>query len=204
MRVNDLIAFEEDIAACFRRGEIRAPIHLGGGNERQLIDIFANIQPYDWVLAGWRSHFHCLLKGVPPAKLKAAILAGHSISLCFPEYNILCSGIVGGIGPIAVGIAAGLKRKHDLDPSGNSLPRVHVFIGDMTARSGIIHESMAYAKGHRLPVHWIVEDNGRSICTDTAESWGYGFGVGTTPVLSSYKYKLNKPHSGIGEWVNLK
>ena len=33
MTAEELIAFEKDIAECFNRGEIRAPIHLDGGNE---------------------------------------------------------------------------------------------------------------------------------------------------------------------------
>src|ERR1700688_2554029 len=121
----DLLAFEEEIAQEFAAGRIRSPIHLGGGNESQLIDIFSGgnlpdrtIKPHDWVLAGWRSHYHCLLKGAPPAELKAAILAGQSVSLCFPKHKVLCSGIVGGIAPIAVGIAWSLKRRADASPLG--------------------------------------------------------------------------------------
>ena len=39
----DLIAFENDIANDFNAGKIKAPVHLAGGNEQQLIDIFAGI-----------------------------------------------------------------------------------------------------------------------------------------------------------------
>ena len=38
------------------------------------------------------------------------ILEGKSISLCFPEYNIYSSAIVGGVLPIAVGVAMNLKN----------------------------------------------------------------------------------------------
>src|SRR5258708_10240064 len=94
-----------------------------------------------WLLCGCRSHYHCLLKGVPPAELKAAILAGHSVSLCFPKYNILCSGIVGGIAPIAVGLAWAIKRRgYDR--------RVHCFLGDMSAITGIGHEAVTYLPRH--------------------------------------------------------
>ena len=187
----DLLAFEEDIAQEFAAGNIRSPIHLGGGNEKQLIEIFETIRPQDWVLAGWRSHYHCLLKGVPPAKLKAAILAGHSVSLCFPEHRILCSGIVGGIAPIAVGMAWAIKQRRE-----NT--RVHCFIGDMTAESGIVHEAVKYAAGHDLPIMWIVEDNGLSVCTSTKESWGVPAGF---PEITRYHYTLSRPHAGTGVWV---
>jgi TPP-dependent pyruvate/acetoin dehydrogenase alpha subunit len=190
MNATSLLAFEEEIAQEFAAGNIRAPIHLGGGNEAQLIEIFKDIAPTDWVLSGWRSH-HCLLKGVPRDKLKAAILAGRSVSLCFPEHKILCSGIVGGIAPIAVGLAWAIKRRGELI-------RVNCFLGDMTAKTGIVHEAMNYAAGHRIPVNWIVEDNGLSVCTDTKASWGL-CSVGIT--VTRYNYNLSRPHAGIGRWV---
>jgi pyruvate dehydrogenase E1 component alpha subunit len=171
---DDLLAFEEDIAQAFGRGEIRSPVHLTGGNERDLIDIFRTIANDDWVLCSWRSHFHCLLKGVPPAELKEAIVGGRSIALCFPRQKILCSAIVGGIAPIAVGIASSLKRKQDEDPSGNGT-FVHVFIGDMTAESGIVHESMKYASRHGLPIKWVIEDNGFKVLQQIEEGRGAFF-----------------------------
>src|SRR5262245_52674353 len=63
-----LRAFEEQVAHLFRQGKIKAPIHLGDGSETPLIEVFQEIQPEDWVLAAWRSHYHCLLKGVPEAE----------------------------------------------------------------------------------------------------------------------------------------
>jgi pyruvate dehydrogenase E1 component alpha subunit len=60
-------------------------VHLCDGNEDAMIEIFKRIGKEDWVLCSWRSHFQCLLKGVPPDVLKAEIMAGRSISLCFPE-----------------------------------------------------------------------------------------------------------------------
>src|SRR5262252_6831964 len=95
-----LRAFEEEIAQEFAAGNIRAPVHLAAGNETALIEIFERVKPDDWVLCSWRSHYHALLKGVPRHEVKAAIMAGHSISLCFPQYKVLSSAIVGGIAPI--------------------------------------------------------------------------------------------------------
>src|SRR5882672_2555148 len=111
MNAYDLIAFEDSIAEAFNRGEIRAPVHLTSGNEEQLIEYFSkHVGPDDWICTTWRSHYHCLLKGVPPDELRAAIMAGRSISLCFPEHRIVSSAIAGGILPIALGIAMGSKR----------------------------------------------------------------------------------------------
>ena len=94
LTAQDLIDFETEIADAFNQGKIRAPVHLYSGNERQMIDIFRDIEPEDWVLCSWRSHYQCLLKGVPRERLKEEILQGRSISLCFPEQRILSSVVV--------------------------------------------------------------------------------------------------------------
>ena len=105
-----LIKFEEQIAEIFNAGKIKAPIHLYHGNEDEIIKIFKKIKKDDWVFCSWRSHYQCLLKGVPKEDIKNEILNGKSISLCFPKYNIYSSAIVGGSIPIAVGTALSLKR----------------------------------------------------------------------------------------------
>lgn len=189
-----LVAFEAEIAADFNAGLIKAPVHLAGGNEQQLIDIFARIKPEDWVLCAWRAHYHCLLKGVPPSALKAAIHAGRSIALCFPEHRILSSAIVGGICPIATGLGWALKER-------GAKERVHCFIGDMTARTGIYHECIQYCSGHGLPVTFHIEDNGKSVCTDTAASWGNKRWYNRGCEVRQYGYQLEWPHVGTGQWV---
>ena len=61
-----LINFENNIASMFNKSKIRAPVHLTSGNEKQLIKIFKKkkISNNDWIFCSWRSHYHCLLKGV--------------------------------------------------------------------------------------------------------------------------------------------
>lgn len=194
----DLIAFETDIAAEFNAAKIRAPIHLYDGNETAIIRVFQQIRPQDWVLCSWRSHYQCLLKGVPPARLKTEIMAGRSISLCFPEYRILSSAIVGGVVPIAAGIALGIKR------SGEDA-RVYCFMGEMTAETGIAHESIKYCRNHTLPVTWVVEDNGLSVCTETRQAWNtpshWWEKEGPSGDLIHYRYKSRYPHAGAGARV---
>ena len=196
----ELIEFEIEIAACFDDAQIRAPVHLYNDNEEQIIEIFKkhNIGPEDWVLCSWRSHYQCLLKGVPPEELKEAILQGRSISLCFKEYRILSSGIVTGALPIATGIALDIKRKGDTN-------KVYCFMGDMTSETGIAHECIKYARNHELPIHFIVEDNGKSVCTDTRATWNQEKltyeGV-NDEYVTYYKYALDKyPHAGAGKRV---
>ena len=133
MTKDNLIAFEREVADRFNRGEIRAPIHLSGNNEDALIKIFEDVRPGDWICSAWRSHYHALLHGVPADEVMAAIMAGRSITLCWPQYRFLTSAIVGGVLPIAVGLAWSIKR-------AGGKERVWAFCGDMTARTGIFHE----------------------------------------------------------------
>ena len=102
MDKEDLIKFEEEIAELFNGANISAPVHLYYGNEDQIIDVFKKVRPQDWVFCSWRSHYQCLLKGVPTEEIKNEILAGRSISLCFPDYQIYSSALVGGSLPVAV------------------------------------------------------------------------------------------------------
>lgn len=190
MTRDELIAFEKDMAVAFGRGEIKSPLHLAGGNEDELIAIFERIRPEDWICCSWRSHLHALLKGVPPEEVKAAILRGRSIALCFPQYKMISSAIVGGNCSLAVGLALGARRR-------GSDERVWCFIGDMTAKSGIAREAMDFAAGHCLPVRFVVEDNGLSVCTDTRAAWGMDEGE----TFQTYRYQLGYPHVGIGKFV---
>ena len=196
----ELIEFETHIATCFDDAQIRAPVHLYHGNEEQILKVFQthNIGKEDWVLCSWRSHYQCLLKGVSPDKLKAAILQGRSISLCFAEERVLCSGIVTGQIPIAVGLALSIKRS-------NGKNKVYCFMGDMTSETGVAHECIKYARNHNLPIHFIIEDNCKSVCTDTRATWGTDTltyeGV-NDEYVTYYKYALDKyPHAGAGKRV---
>ena len=105
MTEDDLISFEAEIAALFEQGKIRAPVHLSKGNEAELIRIFKDIKPNEWVFSNHRSHYAALLKGIPADWLKAEILAGRSITLNNREHKFFSSAIVGGILPIAIGVA---------------------------------------------------------------------------------------------------
>lgn len=196
----ELMSFEAEIAELFKAKQIRTIIHLYSGGEEEMIKIFKDIKPEDYVMCSWRSHYQCLLKGVPREELKAEIVAGRSIALCFPEHRIMSSGIVGGILPIATGVAMGIKRK------GGS-EKVHCFLGDMTAETGIAHECMKYATGYNLPIVWHIEDNGLSVCTDTGQVWGGHQFTGQWPIFNGRGHTYHRytpgryPHAGAGERV---
>lgn len=193
----ELIAFETDIAECFNNAQIKAPIHLYDGNEQHLIDIFKNIKDEDWVFCTWRSHYQCLLKGVPQEQLKEDILQGKSITLCYPEYNIYSSAIVTGNIPIATGTALDIKRKGETN-------HVWCFVGDMTSETGTFYENHKYAVNHDLPITYIVENNQKSVCTPTLDVWNIKdltySGRNILKVIY-YEYESKYPHAGAGKRI---
>ena len=199
MRVNEwnsitLKAFETNIAEIFNRGEILAPVHLSDGSEEAILEIFHDVQTIDWVFCSWRSHYQCLLKGVPEKQVEAEIRAGRSIALCFPDFKVYSSAIVGGHLPIAVGVALALKR------SGKP-GHVWCFIGDMTSETGIAQTAIRYAEKHDLPITFIVEDNGISVLTETRTVWKsktLRFEETDNPKIRSYRYSSKYPHAGAG------
>jgi len=192
MLAKDLIDFEKEIAQIFNKAKIKAPIHLHGNNEDQLLKIFERINSDDWIFSSWRSHYHCLLKGVPPDQLKKDIIDGKSMTLLYPEYNIYTSAIVGGVIPIALGTAISLKKEKKKE-------MVYLFIGEMTSETGAAHEAHKYAVSHDLPLKFIIEINHKSVCTDTLKTWNmskYSL-VGKKNVIH-YEYDLPWPHAGSG------
>jgi len=195
---NELTEFEEEIADIFNRGQIPYPVHLESGNEQRLIEIFEqnSIGPNDYVFGSWRLHLKALLKGVPKDKLKQAIMNGHSMALNFPVQKVYGSAIVGGIVPIAVGTAMSIKAREGTE-------YVFCFVGDMTSMTGVFRECHDFALNYDLPILFIVEDNGKSVCTDTREVWmqdtlDFQF---PSPKIIYYQYESKWPHAGAGQRV---
>ena len=192
-----LVNFEKEIAEIFATGVIKAPVQLRSGREEKLIEIFRDHQigDDDYVFGFWDSHELALLKGVPREDVKEAIVKGNSISLCFPKYKVLCSGIVGSLMGTATGVAWALKNKREKG-------RVFLFCGDMSAETGIFHEAVKYAYNFDLPVKFIVCDNGLSVMTDTKEVWGsqdpWFIGTKFEKKIIYFQYKNTYPHSGLG------
>lgn len=187
-----LIQFERKMADHWESGKVRGPIHLSGGNEDQLIEIFKRIKKADWVFSTWRSHYHALLKGVPSEWLEQEILDGRSITIINKEEKFYSSGIVAGIIPIAVGVAISNKRNGINDT-------VWCFLGDMTYETGIFMENYKYSKNFDLSIKFVIEDNGVSTNTPTIETWGLKSTVPNDVIW--YEYEKQWPHYGTGKWV---
>jgi len=188
-----LIQFERKMADHWESGRVRGPIHLSGGNEDELIEIFKYIKKSDWVFSTWRSHYHALLKGVPSEWLEEEILAGRSITIINQEEKFYASAIVGAIIPIATGVALSNKRNNTND-------KVWCFIGDMAFETGGFYEMHKYTQRYNLPIRFVVEDNGVSTNTPTEETWN-GIKRDVPNDVIWYNYKKEWPHYGTGKWV---
>ena len=196
MTKDDLIEFEAEVERQFSEGNIKGPIHLCGGNEDQLIDIFKRIKRTDYIFSKWRHDYHALLHGVPPEILMAEIMAGRGMNFSSAEHRFFTSAIVGGILPIAVGVAHGIKMLGVNE-------QVWCFIGDMAASTGTFHEAWGYSQGHALPIRFVVDGNGMAADTPTMETWVDSRDDGIERVISILSTRT-KPHAGIGRWVDIK
>jgi pyruvate dehydrogenase E1 component alpha subunit len=198
-----LIDFESEVKEIYNRGDIKAPVHLSGGNEEQLIKIFEDVNKDDWVFSSWRNHYHALLHGIPRDTLMDLIVRGRSMSIHSKEPKFYSSSIVGGSISISLGAAKALKMKQDDTLNKNyyrdNKRKVWCFIGDMSFETGIFYEVHKYAKNFNLPLQFVVEDNNMSTNTPTDETWGRKRDRPSDVIY--YKYEREYPHHGTGNWV---
>ena len=192
MNKQDLIDFEKRVKKVYEAGEIKAPIHLSGNNEAQLIKIFKKIDKNDWVFSTWRNHYHALLHGFDPEELFNLIKEGNSMGINSVERRFYSSSIVGGIIPIALGVAQSIKLKKETN-------KVWCFIGDMTFETGVFHECYKFSRNFQLPIEFVVEDNNMSTNNPTDKTWGKKSKIPDD--VHYYEYERNFPHHGTGQWV---
>jgi pyruvate dehydrogenase E1 component alpha subunit len=153
---------EEAIVDLYPEQEMRCPVHLCIGQEAVAAGVCATLCKEDYVLSNHRSHGHFLAKGGNLKKMLAEIYGkvtgcvggkGGSMHLVDLEVSYLGSTpIVGGIIPVAVGVAFGSKMKKE--------NRVTVvFLGDAAAEEGVFYESLNFAALKKLPVLFVCENN---------------------------------------------
>jgi TPP-dependent pyruvate/acetoin dehydrogenase alpha subunit len=206
MTKSELIEFEEKVAEAFERGEIKAPVHLSGGNEDQLLTIFKQVNKDDWVFSTHRNHYHYLLHTGDKEGLwneimgkSTGICGGMSRSMhtCNIYSHFICSAIVAGCVAIAVGVALGLKMQ-------KSKRKVWIFIGDAATDSGWFFEALRYAEVNDLPIKFVIENNNRSVETAIKDRWGKGSIIQvSSSKMIVYNYVPTYPHVGTNKgWVN--
>ncbi len=221
--VQTLKDFELLLITMFEAGKIRCPLHLSGGNEEDLIEIFKHIKPQDYVFSTHRNHYHYLLKGGDPDNLISEILGkdtginhgqSRSMNICDPSINFFTSAIVGGNCAVAVGVAMALKKvgstaKGGAGKEGTAVGKsvirknkAHVwcFVGDGAEDSGHFVEAVRFGLSRSLPLTFIVEDNDRSTDSTKQERW-HGYQRINSRNVLRYSYTRTYPHVGIGKHV---
>jgi len=201
-----LIAFENEVAQLFEAGKIACPVHLSGGNELELIEIFKRVNPQDYIFSHWRSHYHYLLKGGDKQKLMDELMGlpagmcggmGRSMNLYDASINFLTSSTVAGHCAIAAGVALGLKKQFK---DKETRPHVWAFCGDGCEDSGHYIEAVRFGLSRDLALTFVLEDNNLSIDSTKEERWH-----NYRPLLSQniirYSYTRSYPHVGIGKYV---
>ncbi len=198
MTVDDLIEFESGIRELWERGKLPSLVHLCGGNETQLIDIFSEIKEGDWIFSTHRTHYHAILAGIEPELLIKRIKEGDSMFIYSRKHNFLCSAVLAGCCGIAAGVAWAIKQQWDL-PGGHEFPRVWCFIGDGGEEEGHFYEAAMFVEAHNLPCAFIIEDNNRSVDTSREHRRGAAKGLEHLfKCVRRYHYTPTYPHAGSG------
>jgi TPP-dependent pyruvate/acetoin dehydrogenase alpha subunit len=152
--------FEERLLSEFSSGKIAGTTHTYIGQEADAAGIFSIIEPEDVVFSNHRCHGHFLAYGGDPYRLAAELMGratglvgGRGGSQHIHWKNFYSNGIQGGIVPVADGMALAEKVR----ATGNI---VLVFIGDGTLGEGTLYESLNLAALWKLPILFVLEDNG--------------------------------------------
>ena len=205
MTAQDLIEFESGIRELWESGQLPSLVHLCGGNEQQLIDIFSEIREGDWIFSTHRTHYHALLAGIPSGMLRDKIKDGDSMFVYSRSHNFLCSAVLAGCCGIAAGVAWQLKEGGKTGefgpyPSPNERwPRVWCFIGDGGEEEGHFYEAAMFVEANDLPCTFIIEDNNRSVDTPREARRGAAKGLEHLfRCVQRYHYTPTYPHAGSG------
>ena len=171
--------FEEAANRSFSNGEIPGFVHLYSGQEACAVGVCIHLDDLDYIASTHRGHGHCIAKGCDIEGMMLEIYGkadglcggkGGSMHIADMERGMLgANAIVGGSPPLAVGAALTAKTLK----SG----RVAVsFTGDGGSNQGTMFEAMNMAVVLKLPVIFVVENNGY------AEGTGVDYAVGSKDI----------------------
>ena len=166
--MNELFAervrqFERRLLANMKN--IFVPVHLSLGQEGVAADLHDHLRKEDWLFSTHRNHGHYLAKGGIEQKLWDEIMGlesgvnqgfAGSQGISDKSINFHASAIVGGLVGVATGCAYALKM------DGSKAIAVCV-VGDGGTEAGVFWESANFAALHKLPIAFIVENNGMSV-----------------------------------------
>ena len=178
--------FEDKLAAKYIQQKIRGFLHLYNGQEAVLAGCLHSIDPKkDRMISSYRSHVHAIGLGEDPKFVMAELFGkatgtsgglGGSMHIFSKKYNFFGGhGIVGGQIPLGAGLAFA-------DKYNGSDAVTLCFMGDGAVRQGSLHETFNLAMLWKLPVVFIVENNGYAMGTSVertanhTEIWKLGLG----------------------------
>lgn len=190
-----LIAFEDGIKAAWEAGELPTLLHLAGGNEDALIEIFNEAKEGDWFFSSHRNHYHALAAGIRADVLEDSIRRGRSMFTFSRERNFLSSAVLAGTCCVAAGVAWDIRSRGGAE-------HVWCFIGEGGIAEGHFWEAINFVEGHGLPCTFVVEDNGRQVDTPKEEQRGSRSVTDKClehfTCVRRYEYVPTYPHAGSG------
>lgn len=188
--------FEEKTGQLYGQQKIRGFCHLYIGQEAVVAGAMSVLRPEDSMITAYRDHAHAIAKGMSPNQAMAEMYGkvtgcskgkGGSMHFFSKEHKFMGGhGIVGGQIPLGAGIAFAEKY--------NGTDNVCVtYMGDGAVRQGALNEAFNMAMLWKLPVIFVVENNGYAMGTSVAR---------TTNQLDIYKMGLafdmpSKPVDGM-------
>ena len=162
-RMRTIRAFEEKLVELVAAGRLAGFLHLYAGEEAVAVGVCAHLADRDIVSSTHRGHGHCIAKGVEVRGMMAELFGrstgtckgkGGSMHIADLDRGMLgANGIVGG----GIGLAAGAALTAKLKKTGGV---AIAFFGDGASNQGQFHEALNLAAIWKLPVVFVVENNG--------------------------------------------
>jgi pyruvate dehydrogenase E1 component alpha subunit len=156
-------SFEQTLNELSQAGKVPGFLHLYAGSEAVAVGVCAHLGDRDTLASTHRGHGHAIAKGVRLDAMMAEIFGkrtgvcngkGGSMHIADFERGMLgANGIVAGGIALAVGAALAAKVRHT---GGVAVS----FFGDGATNEGAFHESLNLAMIYRLPVVFVIENNG--------------------------------------------
>lgn len=173
--------FEEKAAQLYGQQKIKGFCHLYIGQEAVVAGTMSALKKEDRIITAYRDHAHALACGMSSREVMAELYGkvtgcskgkGGSMHMFSKEHNFFGGhGIVGGQIPLGAGIAFADQYR------GGDQVTVCYF-GDGAARQGALHETFNMAMLWKLPVIFVIENNGYAMGTSVGR---------TTNVREMYK-----------------
>lgn len=164
-RMRTIRALEQKLEALIVAGKLTGFLHLSIGQEAVAVGVCNQLRDTDLVASTHRPHGHWVAKGLAVETLLAE-LYGRATGCCNGKggsFHIsdLSRGMIGANGVVGAGLplAAGAALSAKLRKTGAV---VVGFMGDGATNQGMFHEALNLAAIWKLPVVYVIENNGWS------------------------------------------